>query len=89
MVNVTLSQPSISVAQEGKKYNTGTQGKERVDRGKISVNTKKICLLFKCNKNKIKDLFGFTNNPFIGDVSDIFVPYTVNSREDHVTIFPD
>lgn len=41
-VNVTLSQPSISVAQEGKKYNTGTQGKERVDRGKISVNTKKL-----------------------------------------------
>ena len=46
-------------------------------------------MLFKCNKNKIKDLFVFTNNPFIDDVSDIFVPYTVNSRDDHVTIFPD
>ena len=46
-------------------------------------------MLFKCNKNKTKDLFVFTNNPFIDDVSDTFVPYTVNSRDDHVTIFPD
>ena len=46
-------------------------------------------MLFKCNKNKIKDLFVVTNKPFIDDVSDIFVPYTVNSRDDHVTIFPD
>ena len=40
------SQAASQSHRRGKKYNTGTQGKQRVDRGKISVNTKKsVCYL--------------------------------------------